>query len=231
MKTLLLKQMVIGRSSVSSSNQILIHHSTFEGGNAFKCFIFTQMEKLLSEIRACVVCKNFLPNQPRPIVQASAHSKIVIIGQAPGQKVQDSGIPWADASGNELRRWLGVSKEQFYDSTLFALVPMGFCYPGKGSSGDLPPRPECAPLWHKQLLTKMKKVQLTILIGQYAQKYYLGEILKPTVTDTVKNHHAYLPKYLPLVHPSPRNKIWQKKNPWFEMDIVPALQRIIKQTI
>ncbi len=189
------------------------------------------MQKLLAEIRACAVCKKFLPNKPRPILQASEHSKIIIIGQAPGQKVQNSGIPWDDASGNELRRWLGVSKEQFYDEQLFAMVPMGFCYPGKGTNGDLPPRPECAPLWHKQLLKNMKKAKLIILIGQYAQNYYLGKVLKATLTDTVKNYKEYLPKYLPLVHPSPRNRIWQKKNPWFEKEVVPELQSIVNLKI
>jgi uracil-DNA glycosylase family 4 len=191
-------------------------------------FIFTAMKKLLTEIRACTVCTKYLPNKPRPIIQAGINAKIVIIGQAPGQKVQDSGIPWDDQSGNELRRWLGVSKKEFYDSNVFALVPMGFCYPGKGASGDLPPRPECASLWHQRLLSKMMQVQLIILIGQYAQKYYLGEELKPTLTDTVKNFKAYLPKYLPLVHPSPRNKVWQKKNPWFEAEIVPALRLVVE---
>lgn len=185
------------------------------------------MEKLLKEIRACVVCKKMLPNKPRPIVQASASSKVIISGQAPGQKVQNSGIPWDDLSGNELRRWLGVSKEQFYDDKLFALVPMGFCYPGKGPSGDLPPRPECAPLWHPFLLSKMKHIKLIILIGQYAQQYYLGEQSRPTLTENVKNFRSFLPRYLPLVHPSPRNKIWQKKNPWFETDVIPALRQII----
>lgn len=189
------------------------------------------MEKLLKEIRACIECKKYLPNKPRPVLQASIHSKIVIIGQAPGQKVQDSGIPWDDQSGDELRRWLEVSKEQFYNSKLFALIPMGFCYPGKGNSGDLPPRPECAPLWHHKLLTGMEKVQLTILIGQYSQKYYLKENFKPTLTENVKNYKEYLPHYLPLVHPSPRNKIWQKKNPWFEKEIIPALRRIINESI
>jgi uracil-DNA glycosylase family 4 len=189
------------------------------------------MEKLLKEIRTCAVCKKFLPNKPRPVLQAGVNAKIVIIGQAPGQKVQDSGIPWNDQSGNELRRWLGVSKEQFYNDKLFALVPMGFCYPGKGTSGDLPPRPECAPLWHNQLFSKMKKVKLVILIGQYSQKYYLGEKLKPTLTETVKNYQEYLPRYLPLVHPSPRNKIWQKKNPWFEMEIIPQLTKIVHLAI
>ncbi len=189
------------------------------------------MEKLLKEIRACTVCKKFLPNKPRPILQASIHSKIIVVGQAPGQKVQNSGIPWDDLSGNELRRWLGVSKEQFYNDELFALLPMGFCYPGKGNSGDLPPRQECAPLWHQPVLSKMKKVKLIILIGQYAQKYYLAKKLKPTLTETVKNYKAYLPDFLPLVHPSPRNKIWQKKNPWFETDIVPMLQKTIRRSM
>lgn len=189
------------------------------------------MKKMLLEIRACTVCKKFLPNAPKPVLQAGIHSKIVIIGQAPGQKVQNSGIPWDDQSGNELRRWLGVTKEQFYDDTLFALVPMGFCYPGKGSSGDLPPRPECAPLWHGPLLHKMKNIKLIILIGQYAQKYYLSKKLKPTLTETVKNYKEYLPDLLPLVHPSPRNKIWQKKNPWFEAAVIPQLQKIINQSL
>jgi uracil-DNA glycosylase len=189
------------------------------------------MDKLLTEIRKCTVCKNYLPNKPRPILQASIHSSIIIIGQAPGQKVQDSGIPWDDASGNELRRWLGVDKEQFYNDQLFALIPMGFCYPGKGLSGDLPPRPECAPLWHQPLMEYMKNTKLIILIGQYAQQFYLGKELKATLTDTVKNHKTYLPHYLPLVHPSPRNRIWQKKNPWFEKEVIPYLQKIISNQL
>lgn len=185
------------------------------------------MKRLLEEIQSCTVCKKFLPNAPRPVIQAGSNARIVIIGQAPGQKVQRSGIPWDDLSGNELRRWLGVSKEQFYDKNLFALVPMGFCYPGRGSSGDLPPRPECAPLWHGPVLSKMKKVKLILLIGQYAQRYYLGEKVRLTVTETVKNYREYSPQYLPLVHPSPRNKIWQRKNPWFEKDIIPYLQKTV----
>ena len=189
------------------------------------------MKQLLIKIRACETCKQFLPFAPRPIIQASVSSKIVIIGQAPGLKVQQSGVPWDDLSGNELRRWLGVSKEQFYDSRLFALIPMGFCYPSKGTSGDLPPRVECAPLWHHLLLAKMPQVKLTILIGQYAQKYYLKETLKPTLTETVKSFKEYLPNYLPLVHPSPRNKIWQKKNPWYEAKVVPTIQQIVKSAI
>jgi uracil-DNA glycosylase len=185
------------------------------------------MDTLLQEIRKCEQCLQYLPNKPKPIVQAGLSSKIAIIGQAPGQKVQQSGIPWDDQSGNELRRWLGVTKDQFYDPNLFALVPMGFCYPGKGVSGDLPPRPECAPLWHQRLFAYMNGIQLTILIGQYAQKYYLGDRLMPTLTESVQNFKSYLPAYLPLVHPSPRNKIWQKKNPWFEVEVVPYLQEIV----
>jgi uracil-DNA glycosylase len=189
------------------------------------------MEKLLTEIRKCTVCKIYLPNKPRPIIQASSKSKIVIIGQAPGQKVQDSGIPWDDKSGDELRRWLDVSKEQFYDSSLFALVPMGFCYPGKGTTGDLPPRPECAPLWHNPVLAVIKNTKLIILIGQYSQKYYLGNDFNPSITDNIKNYKKFMPRYLPLVHPSPRNRIWQMKNPWFEKKIVPLLREKVREII
>lgn len=185
------------------------------------------MKYLISEIKNCSICKSFLPCSPRPILSVNKNSKILIIGQAPGQKVHDRGIPWDDQSGNELRRWLDVTKEQFYDTNVFGLMPMGFCYPGKGASGDLPPRPECAPLWHSQLLSKMKNVQLTILIGQYAQKYYLTKRLKPTLTETVQSFKEYLPDCLPLVHPSPRNKVWQKKNPWFEKDVVPYLRALV----
>ena len=189
------------------------------------------MEELLEEIRCCIICKGLLPNFPRPVVQASIESKIVIIGQAPGQKVQNSGIPWDDQSGNELRRWLGVSKEQFYDDKLFALVPMGFCYPGKGKSGDLPPRSECAPKWHQPLLAELKDIKLIILIGQYAQNYYLRDIKNTTLTERVKNFSNYLPSFLPIVHPSPRNKIWQKKNPWFEYEVVPFLRDVTAEII
>jgi uracil-DNA glycosylase len=151
------------------------------------------MNKLLSEIRNCTVCKDFLPNAPKPIIQASTTSKIVIIGQAPGKKVQDSGIPWDDASGNNLRKWLGVSKQTFYNEKAFALIPMGFCFPGSGKSGDLPPRPECAPLWHQQVLKSMIDVKLTLLIGQYAQNYYLKNSSQKTLTETVKNYSRLSP--------------------------------------
>jgi uracil-DNA glycosylase len=189
------------------------------------------MDKLLKEIRTCIVCKEFLPNVPRPIIQAGSTSKIVIIGQAPGQKVQNSGIPWDDASGENLRTWLGVGKHTFYNEKYFALMPMGFCYPGTGRSGDLPPRAECAALWHQQVLQSMKEVQLTLLIGQYAQGYYLGKKSKSSLTETVKNYAAYLPQYITLPHPSPRNNIWQKKNAWFKDSVVPMLQEKVAQII
>lgn len=189
------------------------------------------MNKLLSEIRKCTVCRGFLPNSPKPIIQASSTSKIVIIGQAPGQKVQDSGIPWDDASGNNLREWLGVSKQTFYNEKVFALIPMGFCYPGTGKSGDLPPRPECAPIWHKQVLKSMSEVRLTLLIGQYAQNYYLKKSAKKTLTETVKNYNEYLPDFLPLPHPSPRNNIWQKKNVWFKESLIKILKEKVESLL
>jgi len=187
------------------------------------------LNTLLSEIKACQICKEALPHhEPRPVVSCSSKSKILVIGQAPGSKVHATGIPWDDPSGRNLRKWLGVTDEQFYDPELFGIVPMGFCYPGKGKSGDLPPRPECAPKWHKPLLDQMPETRLTLLIGQYAQAYYLGDRKKKTLTETVTNFREYLPEYLPLVHPSPRNGIWMRKHPWFEEEVVPELQAIVK---
>lgn len=186
------------------------------------------MEDLLFEIRNCIICKAYLPNYPKPIIRASSNAKILVIGQAPGQKVQNSGVPWDDASGKTLREWLHVSSEQFYDTNLFAIMPMGFCYPGTGKSGDLPPRKECAIAWHKKVLDQMPNIQLTLLIGKYAQDYYLLQNAKENLTETVKNHGAYLPSYVPLPHPSPRNNIWLKKNDWFKMDVIPLLQSKIK---
>lgn len=181
------------------------------------------MDRLLSEISACTVCTAHLPLIPRPVVSASPTSKILIIGQAPGTKVHASGIPWNDASGKRLREWMGVDSETFYNTSNIAIVPMGFCYPRKGSSGDLPPRPECAPLWHQLLLHQMKEIQLTLLIGQYAQRYYLKDQAESTLTETVRNFEHYLPEFKPLPHPSPRNNIWLKKNLWFEANLIPIL--------
>lgn len=183
------------------------------------------MKLLLEQIRSCNICSAHLPQGTNPVLQAGSSAKLVIIGQAPGSKVHQSGIPWDDASGNQLRKWLGVSEDVFYNPNKVALVPMGFCYPGKGSSGDLPPRPECAPQWHKSLLAHMKNVSLTILIGQYAQGYYLKERLKNNLTETVRAYNEYLPEYLPLPHPSPRNRFWLSNNLWFADDVLPVLQK------
>lgn len=174
------------------------------------------MKELLTEIRACTVCQVHLINGVNPVLNAHQQSKIAIIGQAPGRVVHESGVPWQDKSGDRLREWLNVTEEEFYNSENFAIIPMGFCYPGKGKSGDLPPRPECAPLWHKALFDKMQNLQLILLIGQYAQKYYLGNKLEKNLTSTVQNYASYLPHYFPLTHPSPRNNIWLRKNSWFE---------------
>ncbi|MBD0831344.1 uracil-DNA glycosylase family protein [Aestuariibaculum sediminum] len=189
------------------------------------------MQHLIENIKQCTICKDKLPLNPRPVFTLDPESKIVIIGQAPGTKVHTSGIPWDDASGKQLRRWLDVSSEVFYNTKNFAIIPMGFCYPGKGKSGDLPPRPECAPKWHNILFNELKHVELILLIGMYAQNYYLKKEAKNTLTETVKNYNRYLPKYLPLPHPSPRNRFWLNKNPWFEFEVVPALQQIVKEIL
>lgn len=189
------------------------------------------MKKLLSEIRQCTICTKYLDLGPRPVVSGHIDSKIVIIGQAPGTKVHASGIPWDDPSGKQLRKWLGVSDEDFYDARKFAIVPMGFCYPGKGKSGDLPPRPECARQWHASLFDKMPNVKLVILIGMYAHKYYLKKTAKKTLTETVRNYKEYMPNYLVLPHPSPRNRFWLTKNPWFEESVVPELQQMTRSNI
>ncbi|MEX0272818.1 MAG: uracil-DNA glycosylase family protein, partial [Flavobacteriaceae bacterium] len=162
-----------------------------------------------------------------PVVSAHPNSKIAIVGQAPGSVVHQTGIPWDDKSGERLRRWLGVDWDTFYNPEIFALVPMGFCYPGKGASGDLPPREECAPLWHGKLFDKMHQLQLILTVGTYDQTHYLNTTRKKTLTETVKCFDEYIPHFFPLPHPSPRNNIWLKKNPWFEADLLPVLQKNI----
>jgi uracil-DNA glycosylase family 4 len=189
------------------------------------------MQNLLSEIKKCTICEPDLDLGANPVVTGNKNSKIVIIGQAPGTKVHKSGIPWDDASGKQLRKWLNVSNDDFYDVEKFAIVPMGFCYPGKGKSGDKPPRKECAPKWHQQLFDKMPNLELIILIGMYAQNYYLKEKAKRTLTATVDNYPEYLPKYFTLPHPSPRNRFWFTKNPWFETNVVPELQKRVSEII
>lgn len=188
---------------------------------------FTQ---LLQDIKSCKICDPYLALGANPVMSAHPNSKIIIIGQAPGLKVHESGIAWNDKSGDKLRTWLGVDRDTFYNPENFALMPMGFCYPGKGSSGDLPPRKECAPQWHTTLLERMHDVKLILLIGHYAQQYYLKDTPSKTLTETVQDYALYLPTYFPLPHPSPRNFIWQTKNPYFQELILPELKKII-QTI
>ncbi|MEZ4825044.1 MAG: uracil-DNA glycosylase family protein [Bacteroidia bacterium] len=185
-----------------------------------------QLEQLLAEIRACRYCEAHLPLGPRPVLSAGTGAAILIAGQAPGTRVHATGIPWNDPSGDRLRSWLMMGKDIFYDENRIAIVPMGFCYPGKGKSGDLPPRPECAALWHKRLLGELTSVKLTLAIGQYATDYYLGDKKKKNLTETVRNWESYLADgVIPLPHPSPRNLLWLKKNPWFEEELIPVIRK------
>ena len=177
---------------------------------------------LLTDVRACTLCTD-LPLGPRPVVQIGSGTRILIAGQAPGKRVHETGIPFDDPSGDRLRDWMGISKETFYDPEKIAILPMGFCYPGTGKSGDLPPRPECAPAWREQLLDQMRKLELTLVVGQYAQTYHLGKSSR-SLTNIVKDWKTYWPNILPLPHPSPRNNRWLKTNPWFEKEVLPALQ-------
>jgi uracil-DNA glycosylase len=182
-----------------------------------------RVTRLLGDIHACRLCATHLPLGPRPVLQASSRSRLLIVSQAPGRKVHDSGIPFDDASGERLREWLGIDRETFYDATRIAIVPMGFCFPGTGHGGDLPPRPECAPTWHPRLLPLLRQVRLTLVIGQYAQAGLLGVPRGTRLTDTVLAWRAQLARgYLPLPHPSPRNRLWLTRNPWFETELLPV---------
>ena len=185
------------------------------------------MQGLLKEIRACDVCREHLPLGPRPIIEAVKNSKIILISQAPGRVVHQSGVAWKDQSGKKLREWLDVGEETFYNPANFAILPMGFCYPGKGKTGDLPPRKECAPLWHHQVFEHLESVQLKILIGSYASNYYLPKSRYKNLTEKVSNFDEFLPEFLPLPHPSPVNRFWQIKNPWFEKEMIPKIQHLI----
>ncbi len=190
-----------------------------------------KLDALLTEIRACRLCESQLPLGANPVLRAAESARLLVVGQAPGTRVHHSGIPWNDSSGIRLRHWLGIERERFYDTRDIAIVPMGFCYPGSGSSGDLPPRPECSKTWHPKLLPLLPKVQLTLLIGHYAQAYFLGAERGRTLTDTVRDWQRYLPKYLPMPHPSPRNQLWLRSNPWFEADLVPELRRRVAEVL
>lgn len=188
-------------------------------------------KKLKSEISKCTICREGLGFEPRPVFAFTKKSKIIIIGQAPGSIVHRTGVPWDDKSGENLRSWMGIDDETFYDESKIAIVPMGFCYPGKGKSGDLPPRKECAPTWHHLILNYLEAPELILLIGKYAQDYYLKENTKRNLTETVRNYKEYLPQHFVLPHPSPRNNIWMKKNEWFKEEVLPALKKKVKMLI
>ncbi len=184
------------------------------------------LTSLLRDIRACRICEAELPLGPRPVLRARASARLLIVGQAPGTRVHESGIPWSDASGKRLREWLQIDEAAFYDEKRVAIVPMGFCYPGRKGDGDAPPRPECRATWHPALLPLLKHVELTLLVGAYAQSYFLNG--SADVTANVRAWREHLPKLLPLPHPSPRNIAWFKTNPWFEREVLPALRRRVR---
>jgi len=189
------------------------------------------LSSTLEEVRSCTHCIEHLPHGARPVVQVSESAKILIAGQAPGSKVHATGVPFDDPSGDRLRSWMGIDKSVFYDANKIAILPMGFCYPGTGKSGDLPPRKECAEVWRNQLLAMMSNIELTLVIGQYAIGWHLPEVKKRSLTNTVKSWRDHWPHQLPLPHPSPRNNIWLKKNDWFEEDVLPSLKQRIKKLI
>lgn len=188
------------------------------------------LPSLLQAVRACTLCAAHLPLGPRPVLQADAGARILVAGQAPGSKVHASGIPFDDASGERLRQWMGLTSAQFYDPTLVAILPMGMCYPGTGRSGDLPPRRECAPAWRSRLMAAMPRIELTLVIGQYAMAWHLPG-LKTNLTETVRAWREHWPQALPLPHPSPRNNVWLKANPWFVRDVLPSLQARIQELL
>ena len=182
------------------------------------------LAQLLAEVRACQLCVATLPLAPNPVLQVGPSARVLIVGQAPGLRAHESGVPFNDASGVRLRQWLGLERTTFYDAARVAIMPMGFCYPGRGTAGDLPPRPECGAAWHARLLRHMGEVRLTLLVGHYSQAWFLGERRARTLTDTVRAWREYLPRYFPMPHPSPRNQLWLRSNPWFEAEVLPELR-------
>ncbi len=188
------------------------------------------LRNLLAEVRNCRVCEANLPMGPKPVLRAESSAKLLIIGQAPGTRVHASGVPWDDPSGDRLRDWMGIDRSRFYDAKAIAIMPMGFCYPGKGKSGDLPPRAECAPLWHQRILGQLPNVRLTLLVGSYAQSYYLRDG-HATLGARLQHWRDYMPGYFPLVHPSPRNTRWLRQHPWFEAEVVPVLRHLVSTNL
>ncbi len=189
---------------------------------------YATLAALLAAVRDCRACEAHLPLGPRPVLRAAETARILIVGQAPGARVHATGIPWDDLSGERLRTWMGVDQEMCYDESRVAIIPMGYCYPGRGSGGDKPPRRECAALWLDQLLARLPRIELTLLIGQYAQRHFLGSRRKPSLAETAKAWREYAPQYVPLPHPSPRNQPWFKQHPWFEQQLLPMLRARIK---
>lgn len=183
---------------------------------------------MVRDAKACTVCAPQLPLGPKPVFLVGAGARLLIVGQAPGRRVHQTGIPWNDPSGDKLRAWLDMDRAAFYDTARIAILPAGLCYPGSGRGGDLPPRPECAPLWHPRFRAALPGIRLTLLLGYYAQAFYLGKNRKKTLTQTVRSYREYLPQFFPLPHPSPRNRLWMKTNPWFESSVIPALRRRVK---
>jgi uracil-DNA glycosylase len=189
---------------------------------------YRTLDSLLKAVRGCRACEAHLPLGPRPVLRAGKTARILVVGQAPGVRVHTTGIPWGDPSGERLRAWMGVNTDVFYDESRIAIIPMGYCYPGRGNGGDMPPRRECASLWLDHLLAKLPQIELTLLIGQYAQRHFLASRRKPSLAETAKAWREYAPQYIPLPHPSPRNQPWFKRHAWFEEQLVPMLQSRIK---
>ena len=190
----------------------------------------TEFSSLLNEVRCCTICASDLPLGPRPVLQMHPKARVLIAGQAPGKKVHESGVPFDDASGKRLREWLGVSRDVFYDPKQVAIMPMGFCFPGSGRSGDLPPRPECSPAWREQLLGHLRQLEVTVILGKYAQAYHFGDA-SSSVTELVRSWRKYWPNMIPLPHPSPRNNLWLRRNPWFEIELLPALRQRVSESL
>lgn len=186
------------------------------------------LEYLLAQIAACRTCSDMLPLGPRPVLQISPTARILVASQAPGTCVHESGVPFADASGERLRDWMGVSDDEFYDSTRIAIVPLGLCYPGRGASGDAPPRPECAPLWRNRIMAQLRELRLTLLVGSHAQIERLG---RGAMTDRVRRFRDHLPDVLPLAHPSWRSQVWMRRHPWFEAEVLPALRAAVREAL
>ena len=187
--------------------------------------------KVSRDALACRLCERELPQKPRPVFLVGKTARLLIVGQAPGRRVHESGIPWNDPSGDVLREWLALDRETFYDPSRIAIVPMGLCYPGTVDGADLPPRPECAPRWQPRFRSALPDIRLTLLVGQYAQRFYLGDARRTTLGETVRAYREYLPEFFVLPHPSWRNKAWIKRNRWFAANVIPELRKRVKPCI